>query len=42
LKYNIASNISLTTSGVYEVRNSNVPLRHYTDFTIGPKLDFAF
>lgn len=42
LKYNVARNISLTASGAYEIRTSNVPLRHYTDFTIGPKLDFAF
>lgn len=42
LKYNFTRNISLTTSGAYELRNSNVPLRHYRDFTIGPKLDFAF
>lgn len=42
LKYNIASNISLTTNVLYEVRTSNVPLRHYTDLQIGPKLDFAF
>lgn len=42
LKYNITNSISLTTSGAYELRNSNVPLRHYRDFTIGPKLDFAF
>jgi len=42
LKYNISSNVSLTTSAIYEARTSNVPLRHYTDFQIGPRLDFAF
>jgi hypothetical protein len=42
LKYNIASNVSLTTSVLYEARTSNVPLRHYTDVQIGPRLDFAF
>jgi Putative beta-barrel porin 2 len=42
LKYNIASNISLTGNVLYEVRTSNVPLRHYTDVQIGPRLDFAF
>jgi hypothetical protein len=42
LKYNIASNISLTTNVLYEARTSNVPLRHYTDVQIGPRLDFAF
>jgi hypothetical protein len=42
LKYNIASNISLTTNVIYEARTSNVPLRHYTDVQIGPRLDFAF
>ena len=30
LKYNLASNVSLTTNVIYEARNSNVPLRHYT------------
>lgn len=42
LKYNIASNVSLTTNVIYETRTSNVPLRHYTDVQIGPRLDFAF
>jgi hypothetical protein len=42
LKYNLASNISLTTSVIYEARTSNVPLRHYTDLQVGPRLDFAF
>jgi Putative beta-barrel porin 2 len=42
LKYNIASNISLTTNVLYEARTSNVPLRHYTDVQVGPRLDFAF
>jgi hypothetical protein len=42
LKYNIASNISLTTNVIYEARMSNVALRHYTDWQIGPRLDFAF
>jgi hypothetical protein len=42
LKYNIASNISLTTNVIYEARASNVPLRHYRDLQIGPRLDFAF
>ena len=42
LKYNIARNVSLTTSVLYEARTSNVALRHYTDVQIGPRLDFAF
>jgi hypothetical protein len=42
LKYNIASNVSLTGNVLYAVRTSNVPLRHYTDVEIGPRLDFAF
>jgi Putative beta-barrel porin 2 len=42
LKYNIASNISLTTNVLYEVRKSNVPIRNYTGIDIGPRLDFAF
>jgi hypothetical protein len=42
LKYNIRSNVSVTTTAEYEVRRSNVALRHYNDFRIGPRLDFAF
>jgi hypothetical protein len=42
LKYNFASNLSLTTTVLYEARTSNVPLRHYRDIRIGPRLDFAF
>ena len=42
LKYNFASNLSLTTTVLYEARTSNVPLRHYRDLRIGPRLDFAF
>ena len=42
LRYSFASNLSLTTSVLYEVRTSNVPLRHYRDLRIGPRLDFAF
>jgi len=42
LKYNLASNVSLTTNVIYEYRNSNVPLRNYRDLQIGPRLDFAF
>jgi hypothetical protein len=42
LKYNIRSNVSLTTSVVYEARLSNVAIRRYTDFQVGPTLDFAF
>ena len=42
LRYSIASNISLTTSANYEWRTSNVPLRHYRDLEIGPRLDMAF
>jgi hypothetical protein len=41
LKYNIASNISLTTSIAYEERKSNVDLRKYQDIEIGPRLSFA-
>lgn len=42
LKYNIRSNVSLTTNVVYEARSSNVAIRRYTDFQVGPRLDFAF
>jgi hypothetical protein len=42
LKYNIKSNISLTTNILYEARMSNVAIRRYTDFQFGPRLDFAF
>ena len=42
VKYNIQSNISLTTDMIYEARASNVPLRRYRDLRIGPRLDFAF
>ncbi|MBR0712392.1 outer membrane beta-barrel protein [Bradyrhizobium liaoningense] len=42
LKYNFASNVSLTTTVLYEARTSNVPLRRYRDLRIGPRLDFAF
>jgi hypothetical protein len=42
LKYNFASNLSLTTTVLYEARTSNVPIRHYRDLRIGPRLDFAF
>jgi hypothetical protein len=41
LKYNFASNLSLTTTVLYEARTSSVPLRHYRDLRIGPRLDFA-
>lgn len=42
LKYKVSNNVSLTANVLYEQRTSNVPLRHYTDIEIGPKLDFAF
>jgi Putative beta-barrel porin 2 len=42
LRYSIANNISLTTSASYEWRTSNVPLRHYRELEIGPRLDLAF
>ena len=42
LKYNFASNVSLTTSVLYEARESNVMVRRYRDLRIGPRLDFAF
>lgn len=42
LKYNFASNLALTTTVLYEARTSNVALRHYTDFRIVPRFDFAF
>ncbi|MDF0578804.1 outer membrane beta-barrel protein [Bradyrhizobium yuanmingense] len=42
LKYNVANNVSLTTTVLYEARTSNVPLRRYRDVRIGPRLDFAF
>jgi hypothetical protein len=42
LRYSIASNVSLMMSANYEWRASNVPLRHYRDFEIGPRRDLAF
>jgi hypothetical protein len=42
VKYNFASNVSLTTSVLYEARASNVAERRYRDLRIGPRLDFAF
>jgi hypothetical protein len=42
LKYSIAKNMSLTTGINYEWRTSNVPLRQFRDFEIGPRLDLAF
>jgi Putative beta-barrel porin 2 len=42
LRYSFASNLSLTTSVLYEVRDSNVAVRRYRDLRIGPRLDFAF
>jgi hypothetical protein len=42
VRYSFASNLSLTTSVLYEVRTSNVALRNYRDLRVGPRLDFAF
>jgi len=42
VKYNFTSNVSLTTSVLYEARISNVAVRRYRDLRIGPRLDFAF
>jgi len=42
LKYNISDNVSLTGNVAYEARTSNVALRHYQSWDIGPKLNFAF
>lgn len=42
LKYNISDSVSLTGNAAYEARTSNVPLRHYQSWEIGPKLNFAF
>jgi hypothetical protein len=42
LKYNIADNVSLTANVAYEGRTSNIPLRHYRSWDIGPRLDFSF
>ncbi|WP_456622785.1 outer membrane beta-barrel protein [Bradyrhizobium sp. P5_C12] len=42
LRYSFASNVSITTSILYEARTSNVPERRYRDLRIGPRLDFAF
>jgi hypothetical protein len=42
VRYSFASNLSLTTSVLYEVRDSNVAVRRYKDLRIGPRLDFAF
>jgi hypothetical protein len=42
LRYSFASNLSLTTTALYEVRTSNVAVRRYRDLRVGPRLDFAF
>jgi hypothetical protein len=42
LKYNISDSVSLTGNVAYEVRTSNVLLRHYQSWDIGPRLDFSF
>jgi len=42
LKYNISDSVSLTGNAAYEARTSNMPLRHYQSWEIGPKLSFAF
>lgn len=42
LRYSFASNVSLTTTALYEVRTSNVAVRRYRDLRVGPRLDFAF
>lgn len=42
LRYSYASNLSLTTTVLYEARTSNVAVRRYRDLRIGPRLDFAF
>jgi Putative beta-barrel porin 2 len=42
LRYSFASNVSLTTDVLYEVRTSNVAARRYRDLRVGPRLDFAF
>jgi hypothetical protein len=42
LRYSFASNLSLTTSVLYEVMESNVAARRYRDLRVGPRLDFAF
>jgi Putative beta-barrel porin 2 len=42
LRYSFASNLSLTTTVLYEVRTSNVAVRQYKDLRVGPRLDFAF
>lgn len=42
LRYRISNNVSLTNSVLYERRFSNIPIRHFQNLEIGPKLDFAF
>jgi hypothetical protein len=42
VKYNLARNISLVTMVAYEERFSNVDVRRYRSWDIGPKLNFAF
>lgn len=42
MKYNISKNVSVTTNAIYEIRESNVAVRRYTDFQVGPRLTFAF
>jgi hypothetical protein len=42
LRYRISGNVSLTNSVLYERRVSNVPIRHFQNLEVGPKLDFAF
>jgi hypothetical protein len=42
LKYNISDSASLTGNVAYETRTSNMPLRNYQSWEIGPRLSFAF
>ncbi|WP_407158575.1 hypothetical protein [Bradyrhizobium sp. STM 3557] len=42
LRYGFTSNLSLTTTVLYEARTSNVAVRRYRDLRVGPRLDFAF
>ena len=42
VKYNITSSVSVSANVAYEERRSNVAIRKYQNWDIGPRLDFAF
>jgi hypothetical protein len=42
LKYDIATDISWTSSVGYEVRDSTVPTKSYVNYVVGTSIDFSF